>query len=694
MKLIGVDVGGTFTDVVLTNTADDSVRIHKVPSTPHDPSIAVMRGVLEICQREAVPPHEIEIVFHGTTVATNAVIENKGCRTGLITTEGFRDVVYIGRHQRPHHYSIKQDIPWQARPLVKRRHIKTVPERLVPPRGEVLKPLDEAAVRAAAAELKAEGVQAVAICFLFSYLNPEHERRAKAIVQEVCPDIFVTTSSETAPVFREFERFTTTLMNAYIGPLVRDYVASLDTALKQAGMRAELRIMSSNGGMATASMIATLPASTLMSGLAAGILGGAWVGALTGRRNVICLDIGGTSADIGVVRDGQLAEASARDTMVSGYPVVIPMIDLHTIGAGGGSIAHVDLGSFRVGPMSAGAVPGPAAYARGGTLPTVTDANVVLGRLDKDNFLGAAMQLDEVAADSTIQKLADELGIAKLDAAEGVINILNANMANAIRTMTVQKGIDPRQFALVASGGGGPLHGVEVARSLGMTEVIVPPFPGINSAIGLLTTDIKYDVVRTQFQTVAALDYIRLNADLTDMETVLRRQFERDGVAASGVRYERFADARYVGQGYELRIALASGEIDEVAIAAAAARFHDAHRQEYGHAFTDSPIELVNVRVRGIGPLAQIKQTAAHTDGSIDAALVRMSATTFRIDGRLEERQTAFYRKDKLPVGQQISGPAVIVQTDTTTLIPPDCTFVVQQSGAIIIRINDANTSV
>lgn len=689
MKLIGVDVGGTFTDVVITDTDTNATHIHKVPSTPHDPSIAVLRGITEICDRAAVAPADIDLVLHGTTVATNAVIENKGCRTGLITTKGFRDVVYIGRHQRPHHYSIQQDIPWQDRPLVKRRHIKTVPERLVPPRGEVLLALDEEAVRNAARDLQQDGAQAIAICFLFSYLNPNHELRAKAIVQEVCPDIFVTTSSETVPVFREFERFTTTLLNAYIGPLVRDYVTSLENALRKAGLKAELRVMCSNGGLATAATISRLPVYTLMSGLAAGILGAAWVGKLAGRDNVICLDIGGTSADIGVVRAGVLGEASARDTAVAGYPVMIPMIDLHTIGAGGGSIAHVDLGRFRVGPRSAGAVPGPAAYARGGDKATVTDANMVLGRLDKDNFLGSAMRLDDDAADRVIRDLASELGISKLDAAEGVTSIMNANMANAIRTMTIQKGIDPRHFALVASGGGGPLHGVEVARSLGMTEVIVPPYPGINSAIGLLTTDIRYEVIRTQFQIAANIDLARFNGDLREMETALRAQFEADHLSADQVRYERFADVRYVGQGYELRVGLSSGDIDQAAAEAITAAFHDLHREEYGHAFLGSPIEIVNVRVRGVGSVTHIAQPVANEGGSLAEALLRTDIATFRLNGMMTERDTAFYQKSKLPIDQDVRGPAVIVQTDTTTLVPPDCSFRLLESGIILIRIGE-----
>lgn len=687
MKLIGVDVGGTFTDIVLADRTRNSIEIHKVASTPHDPSIAVIQGIREICDRVGVRPGQIDGVFHGTTVATNAVIQNRGCTTGLITTEGFRDIVFIGRHQRPQHYSIKQDIPWQDRPLVRRRHVKTVAERLTPPRGDVLVPLDEEAVRQAAVELRDAGVQAIAICFLFSYVNPQHERRAQQIVREVCPDLFVTTSSETAPVFREFERFTTTLMNAYVGPLVRDYVANLARALKQLGIHAELRIMSSSGGMMTPATIAALPAYTLMSGLAAGILGGAWVGELAGRKDLICLDIGGTSADIGVVRDGRLAEASARDTGIAGYPVMVPMIDLHTIGAGGGSIAHVDLGTFRVGPMSAGADPGPAAYGRGGTAPTVTDANVVLGRLDKGNFLGSAMTLSGDAADSVIEGLASELALPKLNAAEGVINILNANMANAIRTMTVQKGLDPRGFSLVASGGGGPLHGVEVARALGISEVIVPPFAGINSAIGLLTTDIRYDAVRTQLQSSLGFDYVRLNADLEEMEAALGEQFAHDGIAPGTIIYARSADVRYVGQGYELRVELPAGRIDVVGLHGAIAQFHELHRREYGHCFPESPVEIVNVRVRGTGPLERISSPIAPAGGSLERALLRSDVTMFRVEGRMEEHRTAFYRKDALPTGEDIAGPAVVVQTDTTTLVPPDCSFRLLPSGAMIIRL-------
>ena len=383
MKAIGVDVGGTFTDLVYCDLASGRVEIHKVSTTPDDPSRGVIQGVIELCAAAGVETGEIDYVFHGTTTATNAVLEHKGVVAGMITNEGFRDIIHIGRHQRVQHYSIRQELPWQDRPLVKRRHRKTVGGRLAPPTGAELEPLDEEAVRRAAEELKAEGVQSVAICFLFSYLNPAHENRAREIVAEIMPDAFVTTSSFVSPQFREFERFSTTAMAAFIGPKVRTYIEHLETALKSAGLEGELRIMASNGGVATAGMVSDKPTLTLLSGLAAGVLGGAWIGELAERKRLITFDIGGTSADIGIIVDGVYAETDARSTSIAGFPLLSPMIDIHTIGAGGGSIAHLDRGgAFRVGPKSAGAVPGPAAYGRGGTEPTVTDANLVLGRLD------------------------------------------------------------------------------------------------------------------------------------------------------------------------------------------------------------------------------------------------------------------------------------------------------------------------
>jgi N-methylhydantoinase A len=688
MKLIGVDVGGTFTDVVLADTERDRISTHKVPTTPDDPSEGVLQGIRELCLRDAIDLAEIDHVHHGTTIATNAVLTHDGARTGMITTKGYRDILHIGRHQRPQHYSIRQEIPWQNRPLVKRRHRKAVAERLVPPKGEVLVPLDEAGVQDAARVLRAEGVEAIAVCFLFSYLDPSHEERAAAIVREVYPECFVTTSAAVSPQFREFERFTTAAINAFVGPKVRAYVSRVEERMAYKGLRADLHVMGSNGGVATAGMVAEKPVLTLFSGPAAGVLGGAWAGGLSGRRKLITFDVGGTSADIGIVDDGRIATATARDSWVAGYPLLAPMIDVHTIGAGGGSIARVDAGgAFRVGPESAGARPGPAAYGRGGTRPTVTDANVVLGRLDPDFFLGGAMPLDRAAATSAIAQLAGELGVSAAEAAAGVLAIVGANMANAIRSRTVQKGIDPRDFALVAFGGAGPLHAVDVAIELGIPEVVVPPHPGINSAIGLLTTDLRYDAIRTAFQTGDALDLERLNRDFAAMAAELAAHFDRDGVPLAEVRLARYGDLRYVGQGYELRIEIPDGTLDEATFADVFERFHRQHCVEYGHIFETSPIEIVNVRLTGVGSVPTIGEARAKAGGSLAEARVKSGRCMFRLDSRLDQVETAFFARERLPMDRAFAGPAIILQNDSTTVVPPGHSVVVEPSGNMCIRI-------
>ena len=690
MHLIGVDVGGTFTDIVFADTEAGTSLIHKLPTTPDDPARGVIAGIVELCARHGLPRDAIDHVLHGTTIGTNAVLQHDGAVTGMITSAGYRDIVHIGRHQRPQHYSIRQEIPWQDRPLARRRHRLTVSERLVPPRGEVLVPLDEAAVREAARTLRAAGVEAVAVCFLFSYLNPAHEERAAELVREEWPECFVCTSSGVSPQFREFERFTTALLNAFVGPRLRDYVERLDGGLEAAGLRADLHVMCSNGGVATAATVSNSPVLTLLSGPAAGVQGGAWSGSLSGGERLITFDVGGTSADIGISVDGQFAEATARDTWIGGFPVLAPMIDIHTIGAGGGSIAYVDNGgAFRVGPQSAGASPGPAAYGLGGSQPTVTDAHLVLGRLDPDNFLGGAMRLDPGAARCVVGELAAELGLSLEAAADGILTILNANMANAISARTVQKGLDPRQFVLVAFGGAGPLHGAEVARALGIPEVIVPSYPGITSAVGLLTTDLKYDAVRTEFQYGDGVDTSRLNADFAAMRDELARQLAADGVRAEDAVFHRAGDLRYVGQGYELRVPFAEGALDPETLAAVFTRFGELHRTEYGHVFPDSNIEIVNIRVTGIGRMPKIAATRPQDGGSLDRALVKSAPCVFRVGGSLQTVATPFYLREALPLNLPIGGPAIILQTDSTTVVPPGVTAVADRSGNLILRLEE-----
>jgi N-methylhydantoinase A len=630
---------------------------------------------------------DIEHVLHGTTIATNTLLTHDGAHTGMITTEGYRDIVHIGRHQRPQHYSIMQDIPWQARPLVKRRDRKVVPERL-DPKGQVLTPLDEDAARTAILELKAAGVESVAICFLNSYFDSRHEDRVAALAQELFPEAFITTSASIFPQFREFERFTTTCINAFVGPKVKRYIQNLSRSLKDQSVRGELHIMRSNGGVATAEVAGEQPVTLLLSGLAAGVLGGAAAGEQSDRLRLITFDMGGTSTDIGIVTERGFAEATARDTWIAGYPVMVPMIDVHTIGAGGGSIAYVDEGgAFRVGPRSAGAEPGPVCYDKGGLEVTVTDANVVLNRLDPEHFLGGEMAIYPDKAFAAVQALADRVGLDLYETAAGILTIVNNNMANAIRSRTIQKGQDPRQFALVAQGGAGPLHAAEVALSLGIPEVIVPRYPGITSAMGLLTTDLKHDLIQNEFTLSTEPNLAKLNADLKVLEDQVTAQLQADGFSPEQMTLQRFADCRYVGQGYELRSQVPGGKLDEVALQSVWQQFHNLHRAEYGHAFPENPVELVTLRVTGTGPMPKLSGLPVPTAGNVQDAWLKTAVTYFRVNGQLEKYSTHFFERDRLPIGGVLEGPAVIFQKDSTILLPPQSQATVEVNGNLLIRL-------
>ena len=683
-RVIGVDIGGTFTDLMLFDAEAGAVHVHKVPSTPAAPDEAMVTGIRELCALAGVEPGDVTGVFHGTTVATNAVLEFDGATVGMITTRGFRDVSHIGRHQRPQHYSVVQDIPWQARPFAERAHRHVVTERIVPPSGEVLVPLDEDEVRAAAEALRADGVEAVAICFLFSYLNPAHEQRAAEIVREVMPDAFVTTSAGIVPQFREFERFTTALMNAFIGPKTGTYIERLDAALQRIGVTGDLHVMMSSGGVASVRAAAERPVTLLLSGPAAGILGGQWTSALSGRQRLITFDVGGTSADIGIVTEHGVAEASARDTWVGGYPLLVPMLDVHAIGAGGGSVAFVDDGgAFRVGPRSAKARPGPACYGHGGTEPTISDAHLLLGRLDADRFLGGRMPLDAAAARAVIEPLAAQLGMGVEETAQGILTIANANRARAIRSRTIEKGHDPRDFALVAFGGAGPLHAAEVADLLNVPEVLVPPYPGITSANGLLTSDLKYDQMRTVFMVEGAVDAARVNRELEDIERLLRSWLHEDGVPDEAITITRALDCRYVGQGYELRVPLDDGLFEEAALA----RFHELHTREYGKAHGD-PIEIVNARITAVGLRPTIDRLPV-TSGSLEQAKVAMQPVRFDAGNGLAEHPTPFYERAQLPLDVAFAGPAIVLHADTTTVVPPGWSGCADAAGNLILTRGD-----
>ena len=667
MKALGIDVGGTFTDFIMFDTDSQQSWVLKL-SSGQDTAATVSDGIDQIASAAGTSPADIDLLIHGTTVATNALLEYEGAEVGMVTTEGFRDVTHIGRHQRPLNYSIRLDIPWQARPLVKRRHRIPVPERIAPPAGEVLTPLDRDAVRAAAEKLGAAGVESVAVCFLFSYLNPQHEEEAAAVVREVLPGAFVCTSSEVVPQFREFERFTTTAINAFVGPKVKTYVDRLANEVGAAGLETGLHIMQSNGGTATPEVAAQRPVTLLLSGPVGGVMGGIW-SAEREQSYLATLDVGGTSADIGIVTEEGLVEARSRDTWIAGYPVMVPIIDIETIGAGGGSVAYVDAaGALHVGPRSAGAHPGPAAYGRGGTEPTVTDANVVLGRLPHQ--LAGGLTLDEEAAERAVAGLAEELGLSVLDTAAGIVRIVNENMAAALRTKTVERGLDPREFLLCAFGGAGPLQAAELARILEIPRILVPPHPGVTSAAGLLTSDLRYDVSRSYLQPLGEVDPTALHGAFEREEQVLREQLRSDGRGDDDIRIDWGADLRYQGQSYELKIAIGDRQVSAESVDELKSSFHQAHEQEFGHHFPEFEIELVNLRLTGIGVLPHPRHEEVQ-GRSLAEAHIRDVEVVFRLNGSVESVATPIYDREAMPVNEPVEGPAVIVQLDSTTLVPP-----------------------
>ena len=692
MIRVGVDVGGTFTDIVLERSGPrggQSIFVHKVPSTPEDQSVGVVKGIVEVCKIAGVAPADVDVVFHGTTVATNMVIERKGAEVGMITTRGFRDILHMARHKRPHNFSLQYDVPWQSMPLVKRRNRIVVDERLMPPTGEVETPLNEEQVRAAAELFKKRGLDSVIICFLFSFLNDAHEQRAKAIVEKIMPNAFICASSEVVNVIREYERFSTAAMNAYIGPRVSLYLRSLEERLIQNGINAVVRIMQSNGGISTIENSSIRPVGLLLSGPAGGVIGGRWTGTACKTKNVITIDIGGTSADISVIQNGELRIKNPRDTEVASLPVLVPMIDIDAIGAGGGSIAYLDPGgAFRVGPRSAGAVPGPACYGKGGIEPTVTDAQVVLGRLDPEHFLGGDLIIDiKLAYKAVEENIAKKLGLSVKDAALGMLKVVNNNMALAINANSVAKGIDPRNFTLMGFGGAGPLHATALAEMIHAKDVIAPLHPGITAAMGLLLTELQYEFTRSVLivaNNAEAKDFTEANKILGDLKKLASKQLSDDDIPLAKQRFTAIAECRYVGQGFELRAAMPKEALSKKNIGTVIKNFYEAHKQVYGHAFEDQLVEVITLRVVGSAQVDTLKLPALKKGNRSNPAAAKLYVRdTVFDDGK--SVQTPRYDRSKLLSGDKISGPALIVQHNSTTLVPPRYKATVMGHGDIHI---------
>ncbi|MBO0662882.1 hydantoinase/oxoprolinase family protein [Jiella sp. CQZ9-1] len=691
MIRVGVDVGGTFTDVVLerTRNGEQEVVVTKVPSTIHDQSEGVVAGVLQVCRAAGVEPGEIDILFHGTTVATNMVIERNGAEVGMLTTKGFRDILHMARHKRPHNFSLQFDVPWQSKPLVKRRNRIAITERIMPPDGSVEVALNEDEVRAAAELFKKRGIDAIIIGFLFSFLNDAHEQRAKAIVREVLPDAYLCTSLEVVNVIREYERFSSTAMNAYIGPKTALYLKRLEGRLRDNGVTAMVRIMQSNGGISTVAKSSEQPIGLLLSGPAGGVIGGRWTGGHCDTGNVITIDIGGTSADISVIQNGEQRIKNPRDTEVAGLPVLVPMIDIDAIGAGGGSIAYIDPGgAFRVGPRSAGASPGPACYGRGGTEPTVTDAQVVLGRLDPEHFLGGDLSIDPERSKAAIaEHIAGPLGMDVTTAALGILKIINNNMALAINANSVAKGIDPRSFTLMGFGGAGPLHSVALGEMIHAKDVVSPLQPGITAAMGLLVTDLQYEYTRSVVAMLNSADaetFAKINAVADELIAEANAQLDADGIAVADRRFRKIMECRYVGQGFELRAEMPAEPLREDNVKVVIDNFFDVHKQQYGHAFRDQVTEGVTLRVVASAAVEPLRLPSLAEGGRAnpDDALLHVRKTVFE-DGVPVD--TPRYDRTKLLARDTVAGPALITQHNSTTLVPPGFLATVLAHGDIRI---------
>jgi N-methylhydantoinase A len=663
---IAMDIGGTFTDFVVMDEEAQETTAGKTSTTPASPEQGVLEGLAQVADDLG----QISFIVHGTTVGLNAFLERKGTRVLLLMTAGARDAYSIARHDRKELYTLRYRKPER---LVPRHDVFEVTERLRWD-GSVDTEFDESSLAPLVETVRKEGIEAVAVCLLHAYVNPEHELHAREVLQRECPGVSVTLSHEIAREWREYERASTAVLNAYVAPRVERYLRKLEDELQERGVGATLHVMQSNGGITSAAKARREPVQTLLSGPVGGTIGGAALSRATGRPNLLCVDMGGTSFDLSLIVDGW--PTVSTETELEGLPILMPLVDIHTIGAGGGSLAWLEAGGLRVGPQSAGADPGPACYGRGGTQPTVTDANLFLGRLDPEFFLGGRMRLDEDAAARALTSVAGEVGLDKPALAEGMLAIVNANMADAMRTITVKQGIDPRDFALVAFGGAGPMHAAWLAGELEIREVIIPWSPGTFSAWGMLQTDIRHDVVRSFYRPLAELGDPDVEEVFTALVGEAAESLAGEGIGAGDHYFSRSADMRYVGQEYTVNVAI-NGSVDLGVVDTA---FHDAHRVRYGHSTPGAPVEFVNLRVAGFGSVAATATPFRPPDEAVDAVAHPRRAV---FDGA--EHEADVLHRYRLRPGDAYDGPVVVEEQSSTTVVPPDHTMTIDELGNLVI---------
>lgn len=663
--MIGVDVGGTFTDFSLFDTQSGQLSHYKRSSTPEDPSKAIMGGIQEILAEQHIDPMDVSYLAHGTTVATNALIEKKGARMGLITTQGFKDLMEIGWQRRPSLYDLRKPKPESLIPAGMRQEVQ---ERILHD-GSVRTPLDEDSVRNAVRCLKAMGAETIAVCTLFSFINPAHEDRIKEIIQEEYPGVYVSASHDLVAEFREYSRMSTTMLNAYLGPVMKKYVHNFERSVQETGIRVAPYVTQSNGSIISIAETVDCPIKTAVSGPSAGVIGAIYIGQQVGLDKIITFDMGGTSIDVSLIEDGK-AQLS-NDRTVEGYPARIPMIDIVTVGAGGGSIAHIDEGgALKVGPRSAGATPGPACYMRGGQLPCVTDANIVLGKLNATKILGGKMDVDRSLAEQAIRtNICDKAGLTLERAAAGIVSVVNSNMVRAIRVVSVERGYDPREFTLMAFGGAGPLHACEVAQDMGIRQVLIPPSPGTLCSLGLLMADTKFDLSCSNL-TPAEPAYLDKAQDifrglLADGDALL----DKEHVERDKREYTYTVDCRYMRQNYEIAIQVAA-PFDQAALEDMIERFHQEHERAYGYCNREMPVQMVNFRLSAIGVMEKPDLSAAALEPQV-ALPQPMEVRQVLFDRESEFVDTKVYHRTQLKPGTTLEGPAILEQMDSTCVIPP-----------------------
>lgn len=671
-----VDIGGTFTDLVSVDPRTGSLVIEKTPTTPAN----LWEGIAQGLRQSGVDVAGLAMLVHGTTVGLNTFLEKKGAPVGLITTRGFRDVYEMGRVNRVDMYDLFYRKP---EPLVPREHRLEVRER-IGPSGEVVESLVEDDVRAAAEHFRRHGIRAIAVCLLHSYANPAHEERVAALLEEFYPEAQVSVSHRLAREWREYERTSTTAINAYIAPRVSAYLQEMEAGLAEMGYRRPLFIHKSSGGVMSVRTAQSQPVHTIMSGPAGGSVAAAVIGRELGFNNVIAFDMGGTSTDVSVAWQGELRVTA--DTQFDRHPVMVPMVDIHSVGAGGGSIAWVDpQGALQVGPQSAGSVPGPACYGRGGEEPTVTDAHLLLGRL-RPVILGGAMTLDRDLARQAISRVAGAVGLDETAAAAGILRIVNTKMSHAIRAITVERGLDPKDFALVAFGGAGPMHACALAEELNVSQVVVPVLPGAFSAVGMLAGDVRHDAVRTQPQLTDAADPAALAAGFQEMEQELAGLIAVEAGPEVPVDFNRFIDMRYVGQEYVVRVPVPEGRpFDGDLIADLRAEFDRLHEQAYGHASATEPTEIINLRVAAFGRLPRLELPALPAGGEEPPSAALIDRVECIFDHTSGPVTVPVYLREEMLAGNRLAGPAIIVEKGATTVLHPGFNLTVAEHGHLVI---------